>query len=437
MHRREKIRKWDVVVQALSSRMENPEDIEAAIKSYSSFRNDMSFAGLTHYLLELTSDAQTIFELIPKMCKLALRLPTLIKEPIPILKAGHNAALTLLANAFFCTFADQNKNRIGTLAFGQQKKLPSINFDRIFAGDSELCPSEHEAKLNCMFEYFQRVTTQRPVGNVTFHRRSIKPSAFPDWNNLDLGICGCRVKVPGCIEDDGRGMSQVDFANKFIGGGVLGWGAVQEEIMFMIIPELIVSRLFVEELQPNEALFMIGAERYSNYSGYASTFTWESPHQDSTPRGDWGRLKSEIIAIDAVNFKKYPDGTQYEEARISKAFYAAIVRELNKAFTGFQHSELSCFDDNVPIATGNWGCGAFGGDAELKSMIQLIAASAACRDILYFTFGNLDLAAKLQRTHSLLQQEGITIVTIMPKVLVLRFWTMSVMSLKASLVYPE
>jgi len=32
-------------------------------------------------------------------------------------------------------------------------------------------------------------------------------------------------------------------------------------------------------------------------------------------------------------------------------------------------------EDNIGIVTGNWGCGAFGGDPELKSMIQWIAAS--------------------------------------------------------------
>jgi len=56
-------------------------------------------------------------------------------------------------------------------------------------------------------------------------------------------------------------MSQVDFANKRIGGGVLGWGAVQEEIRFMICPELIVSRLFSEQMDHNESIIITGAER--------------------------------------------------------------------------------------------------------------------------------------------------------------------------------
>lgn len=68
---------------------------------------------------------------------------------------------------------------------------------------------------------------------------------------------------------------QVDFANKFLGGGVLGRGCVQEEIRFVICPELFITKLIAEVMQPNEALFMIGCERYSEYSGYSSSFAFE------------------------------------------------------------------------------------------------------------------------------------------------------------------
>lgn len=51
---------------------------------------------------------------------------------------------------------------------------------------------------------------------------------------------------------------QVDFANKLIGGGVLTHGCVQEEIRFLICPEMIISRLFTEILEKNECLLMKG-----------------------------------------------------------------------------------------------------------------------------------------------------------------------------------
>lgn len=56
-----------------------------------------------------------------------------------------------------------------------------------------------------------------------------------------------RVSAKGTIEDT-KGTLHVDFANKFIGGGVLGHGCVQEEIRFLICTELIVSCLLAPKL---------------------------------------------------------------------------------------------------------------------------------------------------------------------------------------------
>lgn len=50
----------------------------------------------------------------------------------------------------------------------------------------------------------------------------------------------------------------MDFANRYVGGGVTSAGLVQEEIRFIINPELIASRLFTEELDPNECLIITG-----------------------------------------------------------------------------------------------------------------------------------------------------------------------------------
>lgn len=58
---------------------------------------------------------------------------------------------------------------------------------------------------------------------------------------------------------------QVDFANKYIGGGVLGHGCVQEEIRFLICPEMIVARLFTEVLEPLECLVMTGTLHISPF----------------------------------------------------------------------------------------------------------------------------------------------------------------------------
>ena len=48
----------------------------------------------------------------------------------------------------------------------------------------------------------------------------------------------------------------MDFANKKVGGGVLAGGRVQEEIRFCICPELLVSRLVMDHMDPNEAIII-------------------------------------------------------------------------------------------------------------------------------------------------------------------------------------
>jgi len=202
----------------------------------------------------------------------------------------------------------------------------------------------------------------------------------PDWANSTAELQKLHVTSDGTVEDNGSGMLQVDFANKFVGGGVLNDGCVQEEIRFLICPELIVSRLVSEELDANESLLVTGCERFSNYTGYGSSTRWLSDHCDGNRRDNWGRLITQIVAIDAKPFRNL----------LSQLSESSLLRELNKAYCGF-HSE----SDTHAVATGNWGCGAFGGDVRLKAVLQLMAAAQSNRPVCYFTFGDLDLCRQL------------------------------------------
>ena len=55
-----------------------------------------------------------------------------------------------------------------------------------------------------------------------------------------------------------------------------------------------------------------------------------------------------------------------------------IEREILKATVGFDSVE-----ERSEIVTGNWGCGIFNGDHQLKFMIQWIASSLAGRKIVH------------------------------------------------------
>uniref|UniRef100_A0A8C4E216 poly(ADP-ribose) glycohydrolase n=1 Tax=Dicentrarchus labrax TaxID=13489 RepID=A0A8C4E216_DICLA len=315
-------------------------------------------------------------------------------EPIPLLKSRMNHSLTLsqeqiaclLANAFFCTFPRRNSRK------SEYCNYPEINFYRLFEGPS---PRKIE-KFKTLLCYFRRVTQTKPKGLVTFTRQSLNNP--PNWESSQTQLTRLHITCEGTIEDDGYGMLQVDFANRLVGGGVTGHGLVQEEIRFLINPELIVSRLFTEALEYNECLIITGTEQYSKYSGYAESYKWKESHNDETPRDDWQRRCTEIVAIDALKFRHFLEQFLPEK----------MNRELNKAYCGFFRSNANRQHLSA-VATGNWGCGAFGGDTRLKALIQLMAAAEAGRDVAYFTFGDAQLMRDVHEIHTFLTKREVTV----------------------------
>jgi hypothetical protein len=79
-----------------------------------------------------------------------------------------------------------------------------------------------------------------------------------------------------------------------------------------------------------------------------------------------------------------------------------IIRELTKAYVGF----VSCTCES---SSSNWGCGAFGGDADLKSLIQMMAALAAGRYVAFFAFGDRKLCDSMDEVHKFLREKEVTV----------------------------
>lgn len=63
-----------------------------------------------------------------------------------------------------------------------------------------------------------------PTGLLTIRRQN---DSAKEWSAMHLPLSKLYVSHTGTIEDDGHGMLQVDFANEYIGGGVLRSGCVQ------------------------------------------------------------------------------------------------------------------------------------------------------------------------------------------------------------------
>ncbi|ETO30061.1 hypothetical protein RFI_07060 [Reticulomyxa filosa] len=295
---------------------------------------------------------------------------------------------------------------------------------------------------------------------ITIHRRCLSTeqcdNIFSDkmLTNCDKKLPKMHIRDDGKIEEEKEAL-HADFANKFIGGGVLTGGNVQEEILFTVNPECLITMLLSPMvfyfifilLNPkkkkiyiyiytyiymNETIVILGTRQYFDYTGYGSRFQYNGLHQyqlreseskdkDSgesatdTNNGDEkvdvlrfcqkkpNRLATGIVCFDALEFPG--------DKQIQPKF---LLRELVKAYVAFQCDEVLLADERFGrvIATGNWGCGMFGGNKQIKSLLQWIAATLAAKEIAYFTFAKFEKdkqLSKLSEVVNAMVQKEITV----------------------------
>ena len=82
----------------------------------------------------------------------------------------------------------------------------------------------------------------------------------------------------------------------------------------------------------------------------------------------------QVVFMDAA----YINAQSTHDRRFSQLTEPAVDRELRKALLAF-----TCTEETI-VNTGNWGCGAFNGDLEIKYVIQYLAALRARRNKIVF-----------------------------------------------------
>ncbi|CAF4035650.1 unnamed protein product [Rotaria sordida] len=338
------------------------------------------------------------------ICSLALNVDRICSRSPPLLRIGTTHSVTmsqlqaasLLACAFFCLFPYRSNNEQND----EYENFQDPNFNQLY----RYGPPQKIEKLKCILHYFRRITNKMPIGVITFKRYSLPDNSYPNWSSSIARLCDMHLTTGKKIEDV-KYTLQVDFANKYIGGGVLGSGCVQEEIRFTICPEMLVSLLLCEKMEINECIFLIGCERYSTYKGYANSFQFDGNYEDKTlkynqNRDNWGQKWCHLVAMDAFCFRD--PIVQYD--------MKYVKRELIKAYTSFYPQTMKFERANMfGIATGNWGCGAFNGDRQLKAIIQLMAASEAGRPLIYAAYLDKNLVKSFFEVYEYLLKQQATV----------------------------
>eukprot|EP00768_Dysnectes_brevis_P000865 gnl/Dysnectes_brevis/1198_a1340_1484.p1 GENE.gnl/Dysnectes_brevis/1198_a1340_1484~~gnl/Dysnectes_brevis/1198_a1340_1484.p1 ORF type:complete len:492 (+),score=157.70 gnl/Dysnectes_brevis/1198_a1340_1484:160-1635(+) len=196
-----------------------------------------------------------------------------------------------------------------------------------------------------------------------------------------------------------------DFANRFIGGGAASYGCVQEEILFLLHPELYITMLLAPKpMGDKEAILVSGVTRICRHRGYARTFTYAGPAEETQlvrRIGHYPVRNRHVVAFDAMVLRDPTSARQQIGAH-------GINREVNKAYAAFQPTKTLLPETRLigqgpgkaaahmarlemprAIATGNWGCGAFCGNLAIKYLVQLVAASFAnMHMVVYSPFGH-------------------------------------------------
>ena len=314
---------------------------------------------------------------------LVLKIDELFKEKyIPILKTGENSENIFtrkqVALLFLLSFLD-------VLFVEGRKNMNYFNIGYLLIKKHEVAVQFGRSFLNYLTVIGKWISENNPIleEQIIFKRNNINSMEYlyNQDTTKETKLCQLMMDTKESLFN-GKASYCVDFANKYIGGGVLNCGCVQEEILFCIDPEAIVSLYFMEVMSDNDAIGIYNTIQYSNYKGYGYSFTYDGCAIDF--KDDKNNKKHRIIAIDAISLR-YSYNFFFSSNKTSSQ---DINRDIHKAYVGFSLANL---DNSIEktISTGNWGCGAFGGNHELKFIQQWIAASFAGIDRLdYYTFGD-------------------------------------------------
>ena len=366
---------------------------------------------------------QILEDIIPYIAECCLLLPTLFPTGLlPILEQNNREfkSLELTRKQVGCLLACMT---LCIIPKQTTTKIPFMrNFYPYYIYYSNYKKPVMMEKLKFLFSYFIQIKEISPEGSINVHRIILNthPKAADKFYMKNEDKMLAVVMKDGSLSENHESIL-ADFANKYIGGGAIGGGSVQEEILFLNMPELNATRLFCEYMLPHEAICINGLQYYCKHKGYSRGllfdgvyndpfFPIQSPEEETKEeikneevKGELGEEELEvreapkptiqikhisrcIVAFDAIHFTEQMSHREQFEPK-------QIIREINKAYAAClspaEGEEISTA--RRMFATGKWGCGAFNGHPQLKFIIQWIAASAAHRKLLFHPFGDKSL----------------------------------------------
>lgn len=357
---------WAFVTEVLGGPMDALVDLDTMLTKFSSLNRDPQVAKFFATTPGSADAGKFDFDLffakgVPLMIEVALEMPQLFAGMcIPIFKMRSSWAepQTLNKRSFSLT-RRQCACLLAHSFFGSLKRPADVqaNDFRFTAHEMFIGTATSVNSGTTFLNYFTVLGKNGiPDGSVTFHRHGYKRPSPWQWSGNEKPLCKVELQR-GSIADCPADL-HVEFANSFIGGGVMTGDAAMEEMLFVMQPELMIAMALENRMVDEEAVCVEGALKYSDTTGFGKEFEFAGDYNGRRPGPP-----PTICAIDAVR----GGGIGF------------VVRDMNKA--------RIAFDGARELATGHWGCGAFGNNHDLMFLKQWLAASeAGVQKIYYYDF---------------------------------------------------
>lgn len=353
-------------------------------------RSDTDYGFLKRVLISLERKQYFFDRVWPVIKDLALEMPTLFPgSQIPILGRqqwslvfSRRQVACLVVHQFLCTLT----------APTWQDGFQDFH---IWYSSEQPHTKAVEAYLTALVEYFFRLVDGEEFSPlvsgvedwpISYTLHTTQDPLFADDSSTPLTDLRVMITPEASTSPSLLGLpdgAAVISANKFIGFGRTG---TQEETHVGASPECCPAVLITPPLEANQALVVTGPEAMVTVSGYQRSARCGKilrPEATDTPqehRAKWRHRT--MLFMDAMELDL--DG---RDAGLPDLKSGNVDRELRKAYTAFSSYKQSDRSAYSMIYTGYWGCGTFGGNPGVKSLIQWCAASLAGCDSTFICSG--------------------------------------------------
>ncbi|XP_071533606.1 uncharacterized protein [Panulirus ornatus] len=280
------------------------------------------FAGVERFLTN-EADPEFFRRTLPTMVDAALRLKDLkppqgltysLQQQSEDLVIDRRLVSSLLAHTFFCTLP--RRSLISHPTLSDPCLAPTL---------ASLHRESQRVKVRALFQYFRTLGQHPCPGHLTFSRKVMGSKEFVtlgDWVRSEEKLCPVVIQHEGRLEDAPPPALLACFTSPDLARPALTRSNSQQVCAMLSQPELLVTAVFVERLEDNEAMQVSGALRTSTVSNLKTRPT-------VVPRKNVGPPDLVHVLMDADDYR-HSEVLQYEEIN--------VLRELNKARLAFTQS---------------------------------------------------------------------------------------------------